>query len=138
MDSSFLIWAFESSVACLLAHETTSLLHELLLCRVRMRSSVQSRHRSVWLRVGLLVGARLLLLISDFWSGALLVGSRSIGLVSRTSILNLKLLQILINEQALACKRVKGSRVDLYDKSILHLAINFVTEVINEGFFIDI
>jgi len=53
-------------MACLLAHETTSLLHELLLCRVRMRSSVQSRHRSVWLRVGLLVGALLLLLISDF------------------------------------------------------------------------
>jgi len=50
-------------MACLLTHETTSLLHELLLCRVRMRSSVQSRGRSVWLRVGLLVGVLLWLLI---------------------------------------------------------------------------
>ena len=86
-------------MACLLAHETTSLLHELLLCRVRMRSSVQSRHRSVWLRVGLLVGALLLLLISDFWSGALLVGCRSrVGLSgrlassSKAAVLGLKLL----------------------------------------------
>jgi len=47
--------------------------------------------------------------------------------MSRLSILNLKLLQILINEQALACKSVKGARVNLYNKSILHLAINFVT-----------
>jgi len=50
----------------------------------------------------------------------------------------LKLLQVLVNEQALACKSVERSRVDLYDKSILHLAINFMTEVVNEGFFIDI
>ena len=33
---------------------------------------------------------------------------------------------------------MKGARVDLYNKSILHLAINFVTEVVNEGFFINI
>ena len=33
---------------------------------------------------------------------------------------------------------MKGARVDLYNKSILHLAINFVMEVVNEGFFIDI
>ena len=50
----------------------------------------------------------------------------------------MKLLQVLVNEQALACKSVEGSRVDLCDKSILHFAIDFVTEVINEGFFIDI
>jgi len=52
--------------------------------------------------------------------------------------LNLKLLQILINEQTLTCKRVKRSRVDLCDKSILHLAIDFVAEVVNKGFFINI
>ena len=50
----------------------------------------------------------------------------------------LKLLQVLVNEQALACKSVERSRVDLCDKSILHLAIDFVAEVVNEGFFIDI
>jgi len=53
-------------MACLLAHEATSLLYKLLLRRVRMGNSVQSRHRSVWLHVGLLVGALLLLLIWDF------------------------------------------------------------------------
>jgi len=50
----------------------------------------------------------------------------------------LKLLQVLVNDQALACKSVERSRVNLCDKSILHLAIDFVTEVVNEGFFINI
>ena len=126
-------------MACLLAHEATSLLHELLLRRVRMGNSVQSRHRSVWLRVGLLVGALLLLLIWDFSAWGSWEGSTSIWLAcDRAAVLCLKLLQVLVNEQALACKSVERSRVDLCDKSILHLAIDFVAEVVNEGFFIDI
>jgi hypothetical protein len=64
------------------------------------------------------------------------VGCNSFASSRKARLLNLKLLQILINEKTLTCEGVKGARVDLYNKSILHLAINFVTEVVNKGFFI--
>jgi len=53
-------------MAYLLTDEAASFLHELLLCRVGMGSSIQSRCRSIRFRVGLLIGVMLWLLIWDF------------------------------------------------------------------------
>jgi len=99
MNSSFLVRALNSTMPSLLTNEATTFLHELLLCRVRMGNPVQSRCRSVGLRVCLLVGVLLWLLISSFRSGTLLVGYRSrVGLGDRLAssskavVLGLKLL----------------------------------------------
>jgi len=99
MDLSFLVRALNSTMTSLLTNEATTFLHELLLYRVRMGSPVQSRCRSVRLRVGLLVGVLQWLLISSFRLSALLVGCRSrvglgdrLALSSKATVLGLKLL----------------------------------------------